>query len=344
VLVKNEKTGKQYPQSLDYWRATGKYEQTFHQVYGEKPTRVTLVFFSDRWEDCCLEKYELRDKGGRLLADGDGERWRCWSDKLAAYQFRDASVEEVEEAYRGRLAVANGQEIGARETLIMNFVLPKIRGVFGMWRFSTKGTHTSIPALRDTFDQVKAQAGFVKDIPFDLIVEKVSSNKPGVNTTFPVVTLVPNVGQENMELLAEYVSQGNKLRGVLTEQRIAELVGAPTTELPALAAAPTEAPAIDATVVDPPGDDDEEEGEAPDTATGDLFDGGKPPSGEPPAAAETAEEKLLLAYADAGSYDERDQVLASVKQHVGAGKVIPKRLQDAFDACSKRIKEKARAA
>jgi hypothetical protein len=338
VLVKNEKTGKEYPQSIDWFRADGKYEKTFHEVYGAKPTKVEIVFFSDRFEDCCREQYELRDKGGRLLADGDGQRWRCWSDKLAAYEFKDGDVETIESLYRGRLAVVNGAEVGARETLIMNFILPKIRGVFGMWRFSTKGTRSSIPQIRDTYDQVKREAGFVANIPFDLIVEKVKSNKPGSTSVFPVVTLVPNIGQENMALLEEYVSQGKRLRGVLTEQRIAELVGTVESERPALPAASHEAPAIDAAVVDPPPDDDAEDGEAPDTQTADLFD-----AQAPPRTAVSAEEKLILSYADAGSYDERDSVLEAVKKHVGPGSVIPKRLQDAYDACTKRLKA-ARAA
>lgn len=257
VKQTSQKTGKEFPTSIDWFRADGKYAETFHQVYGPKPNRIQIVFFSNRVEDVCSESYVVRDSGGRLLAEGDGESWRAWSAQKKEYVFGKASIEEVEKKYGSKAAVS----------LTLRFLLPKIPSVFGLWSFTTKGAKSSIPAIRDTFDQVLEMAGVVTNIPFDLTVEKVKSNKPGAASVFPVVTLIPNVSQENLDLLAGYVQAGQKLRGVLTDAKIRALVAAEEEqpELPALAAPATpqaEPAAIDAEEVPErerePGEDDDE--------------------------------------------------------------------------------------
>lgn len=270
VKAKNAQ-GKEYPSSIDWFRADGKYAETFHRVYGEKPTKIQIVFPSNRVEDVCSESYVVRDKAGRLLAEGDGSTWKCWSEKKGAYVFGEFSVEDV----KARLGEP-------QVSLTLRFLLPAIPSVFGLWQFTTKGAKSSIPAIRDTFDQVLEMAGVVTNIPFDLTVEKVKSNKPGAASVFPVVTLIPNVSQENLDLLAGYVQAGQKLRGVLTDAKIRALVAAEEEqpELPALAApaAPQAEPeAIDAEEVaerererEPGEDDDELETPLADDKTLDL--------------------------------------------------------------------------
>jgi hypothetical protein len=271
----SQKTGKEFPTSIDWFRAAGKYAEVFHQVYGPKPNRIQIVFFSNRVEDVCSERYEVRDDKGRLLAEGDGETWRCWSTNKKEYVFGQTSLEEVEKRY-GK----------PKASLTLSFILPKIPSVFGLWQFRTLGAKSSIPAIRDTFDQVLEMAGTVQNIPFDLGIEKVKSNKPGEPTVFPVVSLIPNLSQENLDLLAGYIQAGKKFRGVLTEARIRALVEPEDEQpaLPALAAAPdapqassapAEAPVIDAEEVpererEPGEDDDETEMPPAEDTTGDL--------------------------------------------------------------------------
>lgn len=272
VGVKVKNGGKEYPSSIDWFRADGKYAETFHRVYGEKPTKIQIVFPSNRVEDVCSESYVVRDKAGRLLAEGDGSTWKCWSEKKGAYVFGEFSVEDV----KARLGEPH-------VTLTLRFLLPAIPSVFGLWQFTTKGAKSSIPAIRDTFDQVLEMAGVVSNIPFDLTVEKVKSNRPGAASVFPVVTLIPNVSQENLDLLAGYVQAGQKLRGVLTEARIRALVAAEEEApeqpaLPALAAAATPQAAAEPETIDaeelperePGEDDDDEPTEPADDQTLDL--------------------------------------------------------------------------
>lgn len=209
------KNGKEYPTSTDYFISKGKYEELFREVYGEKPNRIQIVFISDKIKDVCDESYQFRDAQGRLLAEGDGFKWKAFNSKSDKYDYGvSASLEEMQDTFKGATLST---------TLTLRFLLPKIRGVFGAWQFTTKGVHSSIPAIRDTFDNVQMTAGTVINIPFDLIVEKVTSQKPGAKSVFPVVSLIPNLSQENLEMLSEFVESGQRFKGVLTEERLMQL-------------------------------------------------------------------------------------------------------------------------
>lgn len=209
------KNGKEYPISLDHFRATGKYESFFLDAYGDKPNKIQIIFISDNFKDVCDEHYEIRDNAGRLTAEGDGENWKAYNPITDKYEYNvKATVEELEKKFKAE----------AKINLTIRFILPKIPGVFGQWSFNTKGHLSSIPQIRDTFDQVQTMAGSIINIPFDLVVEKVKSQKPGSSNAFPVVSLIPNISQGNLDILAEFVHSGQKLRGILSDDRIQQLV------------------------------------------------------------------------------------------------------------------------
>lgn len=212
VKAKNA-SGKEYPQSIDYFRADGKYADLFHKVYGPKPNRVTIAFWSPNPADVCSESYIIRDNAGKLMAEGDGVHWRAWSASRKEYAWGDATLEKMQEQY--------GE---AKTSLTLRFILPGIPTVWGIWSLTTKGAASSIPALRSAFDNVVSfTGGLVQNVPFDLSVEKVKSNKPGEASVFPVLTLVPNVSQENLDMLQTLQEQGKKLRGLLTPEKLKQL-------------------------------------------------------------------------------------------------------------------------
>ena len=88
-------------------------------------------------------------------------------------------------------------------TLTLNFIIPKIRGIMGLWSFSTKGSASTIPQVRDTFDAVMEQNGHVAGVIFDLSVKMQKSNKPNDTSKYPVVRLVPNESRANLEMIQE---------------------------------------------------------------------------------------------------------------------------------------------
>lgn len=190
-----EKSEKGYPRSLDYFVASGKYKPLFDKAFGEKPTTIQIVFPSDDASLVCNEYYELRDDAGKTVAEGDGETFKVWSDKVKAYttltteQYPDL-MDMVAKKYNKEWKV----------TLKLVFSIVKIRGVMGFWSFTTKGSASTIPQVRDTFDAMLEQNGFVKGVIFDLNVKVHKSNKPGDNSRYPVVTLVPNESEDNLRL------------------------------------------------------------------------------------------------------------------------------------------------
>ena len=79
------KSDKGYPMSTDYFIPDGNYAPLFKQAYGEKPSTIQIVFPSDDAELVCREEYVLRDGQGKLVATGDGETFKTWSEKAKKY-------------------------------------------------------------------------------------------------------------------------------------------------------------------------------------------------------------------------------------------------------------------
>lgn len=208
------KSEKGFPMSLDYFLCDSTYKKYFDEAYGEKPSTIQIAFISDDFRDSCNERFECRDKDGRMVGYGDGEEWYLYNP--------DPKVKKYElTADKERIRAAGKWEI----LLTLKFVIPKIRGVFGLFSFTTKGNKSSLPQIRQTFDYVLAHAGTVINIPFDLVVKKVKSQKPGEKSVFPVVSLVPNVSKDNMEILGRYLQQGHDIKqiGLIDDDKIKSL-------------------------------------------------------------------------------------------------------------------------
>lgn len=216
--------GKERPTSLDYFVATGKYTELFNQAYGDKPKKIEIFFISDDPIVSCLEQFECRNDQGRLTGYGDGEQFYIWNDVAKMY----AAVTKTDETKQTIAAAGKWKPV-----LKIRFVIPKIKTVFGLWEFSTSGDKSSIPAIRDSFDEILNRVGRISGIPFDLCVEKVTSQKPGDKSLFPVVSMITNIGAENLQLLADHVISGTDLNkiGPITSERIQLLEGPNTSTI-----------------------------------------------------------------------------------------------------------------
>lgn len=194
-----EKSEKGYPRSLDYFVASGKYAELFKSAYGDKPSTIQIVFPNDDAELCCKEFYELRDTAGKLVSEGDGETFKVWSDKTKAY------ITLSTEQYPNLMEMIAGKypKCEWKITLTLNFIIPKVRGIMGLWSFSTKGSASTIPQVRDTFDAMLEQNGHASGVIFDLSVKMHKSNKPNDSSRYPVVSLVPNESEENLRMIKE---------------------------------------------------------------------------------------------------------------------------------------------
>lgn len=201
------KSDKGYPMSIDWFRATGKYAALFAKALGEKPSTIQIVFPSDDAGKVCNERYEYRDDKGALVARGDGQVFDIWDGgKYAPY-----SVEQYPDIMR-QITAKNPTKRGDDNwdvVLTLRFVVPAVRGVVGVWQFSTKGRASSVRNIRESFDGVQRMRGTVTGTVFDLSVQFAKSNKPGVNSRYPVVSLVAN--DNRIEEIREAMSQRKNL-------------------------------------------------------------------------------------------------------------------------------------
>lgn len=191
-----------FPRSVDYFIPTGKYASLFTKAYGEKPQTIQVVFPEDDPAKVCNERYEYRDDEGRLLATGDGETFQIWNGK----EYQEVSIEQspnlmksVEKRHPNKLYQKTGD--GWQIILTLNFIIPCVRGIAGVWQFSTKGNASTIPNVRNVFDAMLEMKGYCKGIIFDLSVQYAKSQKPGDKIRYPVVSLVPNESEENIRTI-----------------------------------------------------------------------------------------------------------------------------------------------
>lgn len=196
------KTDKGYPTSTDYFIANGKYESLFKNAYGEKPKTIQIVFTDDEPSKVCIEEYEYRDEEGRLLAKGDGATFEVWNGKQYDTFTTDKYpniMSQVETKYPNR-KVKSGKS-GWDIVLTLNFIIPAVNGIVGYWTLKTKGELSTIPQIRETFDEILNVRGFVRGIIFDLSVDYAKSQKPDTKSKYPVITMIPNESEENINKL-----------------------------------------------------------------------------------------------------------------------------------------------
>jgi hypothetical protein len=225
VGIRVESGSREYPSSLDYFICNDKYGQYFHEAYGEKPNTIEIAFASDDPQVSCNHRLEFRDNKGKLFATGDGREFRVWTgneyETLTTDDYPDLmeSIAEKTESMKGW-----------EDVLTLQFLLLRVRSVGGLWRFVTRAKASTIPNIVSTFDNFKASVGTVTKTPFDLVVKKVTSQKPGSKSRYPVVELVPNIGAAHQQKLAELLDAGfnvSEYRGLLSEGAIEDLSSRP---------------------------------------------------------------------------------------------------------------------
>jgi outer membrane lipoprotein-sorting protein len=208
-----EKNEKGTPVSLDYFRATGKHENEFNKIFGERPDNIKIIFLDD--ENSLDVRYELR-QGKKLVAYSDGESVFAYDKKLTKYVLQDKPFAELEQRYC--------QAISSKWNKILRlyFLIPEIK-IWGLWCFETKGIESTIPQIEGSYDSVYARAGTVINIPFDLEVKKVISQKPDSKNKYPVVSLTANMSESSMEKLRFSLVNGINISGIITEEKLNQI-------------------------------------------------------------------------------------------------------------------------
>lgn len=187
IGMKNERG---LPQSIDWFRPTGKYAGLFTGALGDRPQTIQVIFPDDDPATVCNERWEYRDDKGALVSRGDGRTFEIWDGKKYA-PFTVEQYPDLMDKITARYPTKRGAD-NWDIALTLRFIVPAVRGVVGVWQFSTKGAASSIKNIRNSFDGVQMMRGTVTQTVFDLSVQFAKSNKPGVNSRYPVVSLIAN--------------------------------------------------------------------------------------------------------------------------------------------------------
>lgn len=209
------KTGVEYPKAIDYFRPTGNFANQFTALFGEKPQSLQVAFVSNNLNEVCNEEFQSWDKGKRY-GYGDGETFTIF----------DPSVGKTGE-YVSNIPATDKRVKALKwdRTLTLRFVLLKMTGVLGYWSWTTKAKEVSIPSITKSFDLVMDKAGSIIGFPFELTIEMKKSYTPGEAKTYPVVSLIPSFGDENMEAVRNYIEAGGNLNRITTRMIESGAVG-----------------------------------------------------------------------------------------------------------------------
>lgn len=203
--------GREYPVSVDWFIPSGKYAGMFTAALGEKPQTIQIIFPDDDPAKVCNERYEYRDNAGALVARGDGVNFEVWNGQkyipVSAEKYPDI-MKTICEKYPTRRGAENWDI-----ALTMRFIIPAVRGIIGVWVFSTRGKASSIRNIRESFDGVKLLRGTVTNSVFDLSVSFAKSNKPNQNNRYPVVTMIAN--DRRIEQIREELKPSDEVKLLL---------------------------------------------------------------------------------------------------------------------------------
>lgn len=212
------KSERGFPQSIDWFRPTGKYAELFKMALGEKPNTIAVIFPDDDPEKVCNERFEYRNDKGELVARGDGTTFVIWDGRKYAPYSVDKYPDIMQQVSQKNPKKPRGEnDNGWDITLTLRFIIPAVRGVVGVWQLSTKGAASSIRNIRNSFDGVQAMRGTVRNTVFDLSVAFAKSNKPGVSSRYPVISMVAN--DNRIDEIQAALAPKQSLGLLLTEQK-----------------------------------------------------------------------------------------------------------------------------
>lgn len=177
------KTDQDYPKSIDYFRATGKYAAMFHDIFGEKPNEIDIVFPPFKNEDDILSHYYRYYKASGLYCMGDGETAHRANDK-GIMEERECPCEHLD---------SNGK---CSESLRLTFMVPKIP-VIGVWQLTTRSANTRLNTF-SSLHLIRAFSGTIAGIPMSMSVAFEKVNIAGNPNKFPVITITPKVTPEQI--------------------------------------------------------------------------------------------------------------------------------------------------
>lgn len=210
--------------SFDYFVASCKskpHEQLFNRYYGDKPQTINILF-PEEADKSIVHKYTLSKSNQskhEIYVKGDGHEFEVWVTKNGKGEYvkkhrpKDgpAFVYGVEDEWMEGIKVwVNTQynvNLEWQEELTLYFYVVGVK-VKGYFRFITHASKSTIPQILDELDDIQNRFGTITMFPYDMVVKKVKSNKPGVVNQFPVVSINANVSAEAQDKIQRFLGSG----------------------------------------------------------------------------------------------------------------------------------------
>jgi len=205
--------GDNRPKSIDWFRGYGEYAKLFHKTFGDKPTKLQVIFPYDDVEQIMNEMYRNYKSGG-LFCIGEGVN----NDDYPK-QSKDGTLTVVDKKCPCE-SYTDNNEGDCKIGINMNVIVIGMP-VTGVWAIETASFNTRTN-IRSALTLMKNLAGRIAGVPFWLSIEMTTSSISGSNRKFPVIQLVPDAPLEH--LLA---ADANKSIG----QTFLELSGQSDTKL-----------------------------------------------------------------------------------------------------------------
>lgn len=203
VGMKVERNGREVPEAIDSFLATGKYSHIVHSVLGDKPTRIPVIFTSPNPGHSCNERWEIR-KAGKVFAHGDGRVYRYWSQHNGG-QYLTKSVSSKEEFQRFHKEISDqcGPKSDWYRALTIRFVIPLPSLPMGEWSFHTKASATSIGLIQQAFQSIPGEQFDMAHIPsmpdikgaMGILQVEMHQADNQTKSRYPVVSLFPLVSR-----------------------------------------------------------------------------------------------------------------------------------------------------
>lgn len=195
------KSGKEYPKATDFFVCKSEnkvIEQAFNSVYGEKPTRIDIVFTS---ENDVEQQYEMRDTAGKLIAKGDGSEFTFYEKtqkdgEIDAKIYGQDVIESmggIEEFLKRSAAKYNSKW---EKVLRLNFVVLGMSQYLGSFKFETKAETAN--GIIESLQVVEKMSGGISKVVFEMSVKMHTSQKSGESKKYPVVSLVAKATTERL--------------------------------------------------------------------------------------------------------------------------------------------------
>lgn len=156
ITVKPAGVGKPYPKATEHFVCPIEVQK----VYGERPTRLSILFPSDDMEILFPQELKLYRTSG-LWCRGDGERAHRWNE-LGGLTEMACPCQFLE----------SGE---CRRNATLNFFLPDVPGV-GIYQVVT-GSKKSITSINTCLETFRRMFGGLAGIPFDLLLEPQASQR-----------------------------------------------------------------------------------------------------------------------------------------------------------------------